>query len=69
MVVEVCNASTFGTDPGWILLIALQRIKPFLKQEMNSLSVGWFDIPSGPTKLSSHWVAWDLLQAAKPKKD
>lgn len=54
---------TFGTDPGWILLITLHSTKPFLKQEMNSLSVGWVDIPSDPTKLSSHREAWKRLHA------
>lgn len=31
---------TFGTEPGSILLIKLQRVKPFLKHEMKSFSEG-----------------------------
>ena len=48
--------------------MTLQRIKPFLKQEMNSFSDGWLDIPSGPTKVSNQATATYLLKATKPNE-
>lgn len=59
---------TFGTDPVWTLLIKLQSTKPLLKQETNSLSEGWLDIPNGPMKHSNQWVAWYRLKATNTMK-
>lgn len=60
---------TLGTAPGWILLMALQRTRPFFKQETNSCSEGWYGKPKGPTIFSSHVAAWKRLWAAGIQKE
>lgn len=62
-------ATTFGTAPGCILLIALHRTMPFLTAATNSCSDGHRERPKGPITLSSQVAAWCRLNACRNQRN